>query len=200
MVPGIADERTRLPRPLAIGFVAVILVAVAIAFAWSTLPIGRAATVVGPTRIGVITGQIGTDSSAHVGEPAPDFEWVAPDGRTVRLSSLRGRPVVMNFWATWCEPCKAEMPLLDAAAASDPTTTFLAVDLDEDGVKIRSFFDQVGIHELEPLLDVGSTTSRRYGLAGVPSTYFIDATGTIRQQQIGQLDREKLTGALAALR
>jgi cytochrome c biogenesis protein CcmG, thiol:disulfide interchange protein DsbE len=199
MVPGIATQRTRLPRPLALGFAAVIVGATVVAFAWSTLPLGRAQGVTGPTRVGIIGRQV-EGGGTRVGDPAPDFEWVAPDGRTLRLSSLEGRPVVLNFWATWCDPCKAEMPLLDAAAASDGHVTFLAVDLDEDGAKIRSFFDAQGIRTLEPLLDVGGATSRHYGLGGVPSTYFIDATGTIRYVQLGQLDQQKLDGALATLR
>ncbi len=199
MVPGIADEPTRLPRPLALGFVALILGATVLAFAWPTLPLGQRSGVAGPTRVDVIARQIDGGGAGRVGEAAPDFEWVAPDGRSVRLSSLRGHPVVINFWATWCDPCRAEMPLLDAAAAADPKITFLAVDLDEDGPKIRAFFDQIGIRKLEPMLDVGGVTSRRYGLAGVPSTYFVDAGGTIRHVQVGQLDREKLDRAMGTI-
>ncbi len=199
MVPGIADEGTRLPRPLAASFVAVILGATAVALVWSTLPVGQASRIAGPTKVDVISRQIDSGGAGRSGETAPDFEWVAPDGRSVRLSSLRGHPVVINFWATWCDPCRAEMPLLDAAAASDPRITFLAVDLDEDGPKIRSFFDRIGIRKLEPMLDVGGATSRRYGLASVPSTYFVDAGGTIRHVQVGQLDREKLDRAVGTI-
>jgi thiol-disulfide isomerase/thioredoxin len=104
--------------------------------------------------------------------------------------------VVVNFWATWCEPCRKEMPLLDRAAADNPGVAFLAVDLDEDGERIRAFFDEIGLKRLDPLLDVGLATARRYGLASVPSTFFIDANGAIRHMQIGELDAEKLQRGL----
>ncbi len=139
----VADERARIPRPVALGIVGAILTATLVALFWPSLPANDARLLVaGPTKVNVITKQIESGGAGRINEMAPDFEWVAPDGRTVRLSALRGHPVVMNFWATWCIPCRAEMPLLDAAAAADPSTSFLAVDLDEDGDKIRAFFDE----------------------------------------------------------
>ncbi len=200
MAVQVAETRPRIARSVALGIVAAILAATGAALLWPSLPFARpAAAVVGPTRVDVITRQLG-GAGAAVGDRAPDFEWVGPDGRTVRLSSLRGRAVVLNFWATWCVPCKTEMPLLDAAAAADPSTRFLAVDLDEDGATIRGFFDRSGLKKLEPMLDVGLQTSRSYGLASVPSTFFIGADGTIRRVQIGQMDAAKLQAGLASLR
>jgi cytochrome c biogenesis protein CcmG, thiol:disulfide interchange protein DsbE len=201
MAAEVADARPRIPRPLAVGIVGAILAATLIALFWPSLPFNEARRlVVGPTKVDVISRQIESGGAARINEMAPDFEWVAPDGRTVRLSALRGRPVVINFWATWCIPCRTEMPLLDAAAAADPSTTFLAIDLDEDGEKIRGFFDQIGVKKVEPMLDVGNATSRRYDLASVPSTFFIDAGGTIRHMQIGEMDQEKLQRGLDRIR
>ncbi len=195
-----AEARPRIPRPLALGIVGALFAATLVALFWSSLPLAPAPrTVVGPTRVGVITRQIETGAPA-VGEQAPEFEWVAPDGRTVRLSSLRGHPVVMNFWATWCVPCKTEMPLLDRAAAADPATPFLAVDLDEDGGTVRGYFDDRGIAKMEPLIDVGLATARHYAVLSVPTTFFIDAGGTIRYVRIGELDAAKLQSGLDALR
>ncbi|HZC31506.1 MAG TPA: TlpA disulfide reductase family protein [Gaiellaceae bacterium] len=195
----VASDRTRLPRPLAIGIVAAILAATAVAFVWPSLPFNASApTLSGPTRVNVITQQLG-GTAAGIGDAAPDFSWVTSDGRAVRLSSLRGHPVVINFWATWCDPCRAEMPLLDRAAAADPRTRFLAVDLGEDGPTIRAFFTKLGIQKLEPLLDADLATARRYGLANVPSTFFIGADGAIRQVHVGQMDQDTLKRELSAI-
>lgn len=192
----------RLPRPIALLVVGAIAAATALALAWPALPwSGSERAFVGQSRVGVITRQITVDGTAgREGAPAPDFEWVAPDGSRRSLGSLRPAAVVVNFWATWCVPCKEEMPLLDRAAAAHPDVAFLAVDLDEDGGKIRAFFDELGLTRLEPLLDVGLETARRYGLASVPSTYFVDGGGTIRQVHIGQLDEPTLEDALDRIR
>ena len=196
------EEPTRLPRPITLVIVGAILAATLLALFWPSLPFTEARRVVlGPTKVGVITKQIESEGAAgRINAPAPDFEWVAPDGKRVSLSSLRPKPVVVNFWATWCEPCRKEMPLLDQAAAAHPEMAFLAVDLDEDGDKIRSFFDEMGLKKLEPLLDVGLATSKRYGLASVPSTFFVDGGGTIRHMRIGEMDGEKLQRGLERIR
>jgi thiol-disulfide isomerase/thioredoxin len=196
------DERATFPRPIAAIIVGAILAATLLALFWPSLPFGDARRIViGPTKVGVITRQIDNERAAgRTDAPAPDFEWVAPDGKRVSLGSLRPKGVVVNFWATWCEPCKKEMPLLDRTAAREPATVFLAVDLDEDGDKIRAFFDEMGLNKLEPLLDVGLATSHRYGLASVPSTFFIDRSGTIRHVQIGEMDEAKLERGLERIR
>lgn len=195
-----AEARPRIARPVALGIVGVILAATLAAFVWPWLPFNRtSAAVVGPTKVDVITRQL-EGGAPEVGAAAPDFEFVAPDGRTLRLSSLRGRPVVLNFWATWCVPCKTEMPLLDAAAAADPSTRFLAVDLAEDGATVRAFLNELGVTKLEPMLDVGLQTAHHYDVVSVPSTFFIGADGTIRHVQVGQMDEAKLQAGLDALR
>lgn len=202
MTVSVLDEGARLPRPIATLIVGAILAATLLALFWPSLPFndGRR-IVIGPTKVGVITRQIeGEGAAGRINAPAPDFEWVAPDGKRVSLGSLRPKAVVLNFWATWCEPCRKEMPLLDKAAAENAGVAFLAVDLDEDGDKIRAFFDEIGLKNLEPLLDVGLATARRYGLASVPSTFFIDGSGTIRHMHIGELDQEKLQRGLDRIR
>jgi thiol-disulfide isomerase/thioredoxin len=198
----VVRDPVSLPRPIAAIIVGAILAATLLALFWPSLPFNEGRRiVVGPTKVGVISRQIENDRAAgRTDAPAPDFEWVAPDGKRVSLGSLRPKAVVVNFWATWCEPCRKEMPLLDRTAAEEAGIVFLAVDLDEDGDKIRAFFDEVGVKRLEPLLDVGLATSRRYGLASVPSTFFIDGSGTIRHVQIGEMDEAKLRRGLDKVR
>lgn len=196
-----AESRPRLPRRAAQGVVAFIVLLTAAAFAWPSLPFNRsAASVVGPTRVGVITGQIEAPGAPAVGYAAPEFQWVGADGRTVRLSSLRGGPVVLNFWATWCVPCKTEMPLLDSTAKAEPGTRFLAIDMGEDGATVRGFLDQAGITTLEPLLDIGLQTAQHYSVMSLPTTFFVDASGIVRFVRIGPLDQELLRKGLDEIR
>jgi len=191
----------RLPRSIALLIVAAIALATLAAFAWPSLQPREVPVSSGPSRVGVIVRQIEADGmAARIGERAPDFEWVRADGTRASLGSLAGRPIVLNFWATWCVPCRQEMPLLERAAGENPGMTFLAVDLDEGGDEVRAFFDELGLVRMEPVIDVGLATSRRYGLASVPSTFFIDAGGTIRHIQIGEMDEEKLERGLGKVR
>lgn len=199
--PGSVRETLRFPKPIAALIVGAIALATVAAFFWPSIPREEGLLVPGPSKVGVIVKQVeGGPTAARIGERPPDFEWVRPDGSRASLASLRGQPIVINFWATWCLPCKAEMPILEEAAAANADWAFLAVDLDEDGDKIRAFFDELGLVEIEPVLDVGLDTARRYGLASVPSTFFIDAGGTIRHIQIGEMDQEKLDRGLGKVR
>ncbi len=194
-------EALRFPRPIAALIVGAIALATVAAFLWPSLPRDAGPLVPGPSKVGVIVKQVeGGATAARIGERPPDFEWVRPDGSRASLAALSGNPIVINFWATWCLPCREEMPILEAAAASNTDWAFLAIDLDEDGDKIRAFFDELALVELEPVLDVGLDTARRYGLASVPSTFFIDAGGTIRHIQIGEMDAAKLERGLGKVR
>jgi cytochrome c biogenesis protein CcmG/thiol:disulfide interchange protein DsbE len=155
------------------------------ALLWPSLPMNQLAT--GPTQVGIIRRQIdGPNMAGRVGALAPDFEWNAPDGSTRTLATLRGKVVVMNFWATWCKPCRTEMPMLNSVARGSDAV-FLAIDLQEDGAKARSFFDQLALDRLEPILDLDGQTTRRYGVVGLPVTFFIDGQGVIRYVERGEL-------------
>ena len=185
--------RPRLPRAIAGLLIAIIAAASLAALVAPQLAQRR----VGSTRVDVITRVTGDPAAVRPGVAAPDFEWVRPDGSTTHLTALRGRPVVLNFWATWCVPCRAELPKLEAAAATRADLTFLEIDLDEDGDKVRGFMDSLGITHLEPLLDVGSALARVYGLsAGVPQTFFVDRDGVVRQVIIGEMDDARLASGL----
>jgi peroxiredoxin len=139
----------------------------------------------GPTQVGVIRRLVDDPSAApRIGSPAPDFEWNAPDGTTTKLSDQRGRIVVITFWATWCQPCRQEMPAMQRVARSGDAT-FLAVDLLEDGAKVRSFMDSLALDRLAPLLDTDGVVTRRYSVLELPQTFFIDKQGVIRHVEHG---------------
>ncbi|MEP6693726.1 MAG: TlpA disulfide reductase family protein, partial [Chloroflexota bacterium] len=136
--------------------------------------------------VGAIYQQIEREgASARRGALAPAFAWVTPKGELTDLESLRGRPVVINFWATWCVPCREEMPALDRVAAARDDVAFLAVNLQEDADSVLAFFERVGLRTLQPILDPEGRTARRYLVLSLPTTFFIDAQGTIRHIEIG---------------
>ncbi len=191
-------------RPAAPKLVAnVVLVAIAVAsltaLAWPALPWSVGSREV-PTRAGVVLRAIeAAGDSPRVGGQAPDFEWATPAGTTRRLSELRGRTVVVNFWATWCEPCREEMPALDRAAA-DPTVAVLALDLDESATKIDGFLESYSIRRLEPILDAGKKVATRYGVVGLPSTFFIGPDGTVRHLEIRGMSDALIRDGIAKAR
>jgi thiol-disulfide isomerase/thioredoxin len=180
-----ADYRPRMPRIVTSIVVGAIALASLAALVWPSLPMNQLGG--GPTQVGVIRRQIdGPDMAGRVGAVAPDFEWNAPDGSTRTLATLRGKVIVMNFWATWCKPCRTEMPMLNSVARGSDAV-FLAVDLQEDGAKARSFFDQLALDRLEPILDLDGQTTRRYGVVGLPVTFYIDGQGVIRYVERGEV-------------
>lgn len=185
--PRALESRYQLPRWIAALFVAIIAIASAVALIAPQL---QQRAFVGQTNVGVITSVVDApDTAGRVGAKAPDFVWVTPSGDTTRLTALKGRPIVLNFWATWCKPCLAEMPRLEQAARGSPGIAFYEIDLDEDGAKVRGFFDSLELTHLIPLIDVGSVVARAYGLGqGVPTTFFIDAGGIVRSATLGEMD------------
>ena len=145
------------------------------------------------TDAGVIRAQIEADGAAgRIGAPAPDFEWTSLDGQTLRLSTYRGKVVVVNFWATWCPPCREEMPALQRVAASEPDVIVLEVDLMEPGDKARSFLDSLGLDRLQPVLDGDGATTRRFGVLSLPSTFFVDKTGVIRHLELTAMSEAQI--------
>jgi len=181
--PETEREPTALPRWIAAIIIGAIALASLAALLWPLLNKPAMAT-----DAGVIRAQIQADGAAgRIGAVAPDFEWTGPDGQILRLSSYRGKVVVVNFWATWCPSCRSEMPALQRVAASEPDVVVLEVDLMEPGDKARSFLDSLGLDRLQPVLDSDGATTLRYGVLSLPSTFFIDKDGVIRQ--LAQRDR-----------
>jgi thiol-disulfide isomerase/thioredoxin len=175
---------TALPRWLAAIIVGAIALASGAALVWPMLPFNKA-TVADP-NVGIISAQLDAEGmGGRISATAPDFAYIAPGGKTIRLSDYRGKIVVVNFWATWCQPCRQEMPALQRVAAAEPDVVVLEVDLQESGEKIRSFLDQLGLDRLVPILDSDGQTTRRFGVLSLPSTFFVDRTGVIRHLELG---------------
>jgi thiol-disulfide isomerase/thioredoxin len=135
-----------------------------------------------------------------VGAPAPDFSLVDLNGDTVQLSDLRGSPVILNFWATWCEPCKAELPLLDeAATGASGGLRVLAVESEEAQEDVLAFLREAPLRSVTILMDPDGDIRSLYLVLGYPTTYFLDADGIIRNRKVGTYDSSELHSILKDL-
>jgi len=117
---------------------------------------------------------------------APDFTIQTLDGRAITLSDLRGHVVVLNFWATWCSPCKAEMPALQHVYLDthDQGVEILAITVETDKAALQRFVDAYRL--TFPIgVDASTEVSRRYRVQGTPTTFFIDRKGIIRWVVVG---------------
>jgi thiol-disulfide isomerase/thioredoxin len=107
-----------------------------------------------------------------------DFAFKAEGDRSIRLSDFRGRPVLLNLWATWCAPCVEEMPSLDRLQRDFPGVAVVAISLDREGeAKVREFFTEHGLDHLKIYTDTRMSTMARLGAPGLPFTMLIDANG-----------------------
>lgn len=136
-----------------------------------------------------ITAQ--SSASAWVGRPAPALTLPRlGDGALLSIESLRGRPVIVNFWASWCEPCVRELPALQTFAArhdgpADPLV--LAVNVGEEEATIRSFLDENDVSNLTVLLDRDMVAGDAWGARGLPMTFLLDPEGQVLAAQAGEI-------------
>jgi peroxiredoxin len=135
----------------------------------------------------VITGcTAGPEPIAAVGNVAPDFQLQNLNGQSITLSSLKGNPVLINFWATWCQPCASEMPYLQKINNewSDKGLVVLAINWGESASEVGQFL-QANNLSLPVLLDTKKAAAEKYGVRAFPTTFFIDKDGIIREKIIG---------------
>jgi len=113
--------------------------------------------------------------------PAPDFTLPARDGGNVRLSDLRGQVVMINFWATWCGPCRQEMPLLQQIQTKyEPLGfTLVGINVEPDSAAAMTWLKQVSV-SFPILFDQNNVVAERFGVQGMPSSVFVDRAGNVR--------------------
>jgi thiol-disulfide isomerase/thioredoxin len=138
----------------------------------------------------------GSLRSPAVDAPAPDFELERLSGGSLRLSSLQGKPVLVNFWATWCGPCITEMPAIEETYRKYAGQfAVLAVDAGEPAETVAAFVEEQDL-TFDVLLDPGSKVQSLYRLRGYPTTFVIDAEGIVRVHHIGPLSENQLADYL----
>ncbi len=134
---------------------------------------------------------------------APDFSAIDRDGNTVRLSDFRGKPVVLNFWASWCPPCKSEMPDFEEAYLQQGEEIhFLMVNMTDgrqETVEIAAAYVDGQGYTFPVYFDTQSEAAYAYGVQSIPATYFIDAEGHLVTYAVGALDAATLARGIDML-
>lgn len=143
---------------------------------------------------------VATTPAPRENHPAPDFTLVDLAGSQVRLGDLRGQVVLVNVWATWCPPCRAEMPMIQAAYEQyrERGFTVLAVNLREDPRTVAAYMQEMGL-TFPALLDSDGAVSTTYQALVLPSSFFIDKAGVVRAVYRGPMARSVVAGTVEQL-
>jgi peroxiredoxin len=145
----------------------------------------------------------GESASSDVGRVAPDFLLETPEGGELRLSDLRGQPVLVNFWASWCAPCRQEMPeIVRAYDGAGGDLVVVGVNLQENAGAVTSFADDYGMTfpiAIDRTGQVGESWRIGGPIEGIPSSYFIDADGVVRARHYGPMSEEDLASGLSEI-
>lgn len=131
-------------------------------------------------------------ADAKVGQMAPNFTLKSISGKNLRLSEYRGQVVMLNFWATWCGPCRQEMPVLNRLYARYKKIGFviLGINLDNDPAKAKAMVRKIGV-DFPILFDARKHVSKSYEVDAMPSTVLVDRDGKVRYLHRGYLPRFK---------
>ena len=138
------------------------------------------------------------------GNLAPDFELRSVDGKAIKLSSLRGKKVIVNFWATWCPPCRLEMPEMEKfyTKTKNEGIEILAVNLtkaEKSRADVPSFMETYGI-TFPVLLDENGEAARLYDVSSIPASFIIDTQGVIREKIVGPMTYDSMQEMLGTLK
>jgi cytochrome c biogenesis protein CcmG, thiol:disulfide interchange protein DsbE len=191
--------RAARPRQSRIATLAIMGVTAAIIAAVAFIVNQPTATADGVTSVtlsGAATGDAPT-----VGKQAPDFAATTVDGKPVRLSDFKGKPVWLTFGASWCQPCRAENPDIKATYEKYKASglVVLAIFISEDSAAVTDYADRIGLTYLK-VADPDTKIASEYRILGIPSHYFIDSSGVLRQMKIGSLDTAAMEAALQGIR
>jgi cytochrome c biogenesis protein CcmG/thiol:disulfide interchange protein DsbE len=149
----------------------------------------------GQTGIGIISVGRALDLEPR---PAPDFVLTTYDGQQLQLSDFRGQVVVLNFWASWCPPCRAEAPILEQAsrALRDAGVVIIGIDVWDDDAQAQAFLNEFGITYLNAE-DTTRLIPVEYGVTGLPETFVVDRRGVLVRRWVGPLRADDLSDLIA---
>ncbi|AOJ88527.1 redoxin [Burkholderia sp. MSMB0856] len=157
-----------------------------------------------PVAAGIVAGLaawgIAQGTLATLQRTAPPFaamQLEALDSTPVLLQRFAGKPVVVNLWATWCAPCRREMPILEQAQREHPGITVLMLNQGENAQAVRAFLEQQGLRFDNVLLDPPLRAMHAYGSRGLPTTLFFDAKGELVESHMGEITAARLKDAVA---
>jgi thiol-disulfide isomerase/thioredoxin len=145
-----------------------------------------------------VLGTVALDAMTRVEGRLPAASLRGLDGGTVALAGFAGKPTVVNLWATWCPPCRREMPVLQEAQAARPDVNFVFLNQGEPPEKVRAFLDAQQWALGNVLLDARGEVAKELGVHGLPTTLFYDASGRLVDARVGELSRATLTERLAS--
>ncbi|TCN25957.1 redoxin domain-containing protein [Mesobacillus foraminis] len=130
-------------------------------------------------------------SAKAAGIQAPEFSLKNLQNETIQLSQYKGKKVLINFWATWCPPCKAEMPVMqDLYERNMDKIEFLAINIDPEN-NVKSYVKKMEL-TFPILLDKSGTINEQYGIISIPTTFLVDENGNIIKKQIGAMNAEQM--------
>ena len=141
-----------------------------------------------------------SDEKPKVGSKAPDFKLMSLDGQTRQLADSKGKVVVVNFWGTFCEPCRNEMPALERQKAkwAGKNVEILGLNLDEPRVAVENYIKQVNT-TFPILFDKNEEVRKRYGVSQYPTTFFVKPDGKIGVIRIGEMNEQYIDQTIASL-
>lgn len=155
------------------------------------------------TPVNIADTEMSSSDGGLVGQPAPDFTLPTLNGDEISLSNFRGQPVLINFWASWCEPCRIEMPMLINAYQdySDEGLVILGLNVTEEDTleAVNSFVDEFGVPYPILLDQVDHISHDDYRLIGLPMSIFIDRAGVVKRVVIGALREDEIDPYIAEI-
>ncbi|WP_019414441.1 redoxin domain-containing protein [Paenisporosarcina sp. TG20] len=155
-------------------------------------------------QLGVDLAEVASVEGLNKGDMSPDFELKTLDGEKVQLSELKGKKVIINFWATWCAPCKAEMPHMQnyyENYAEEENVEILAVNLTnlDNGITgVKSFVQDYGLTFPIPM-DVDGSVGQMYQTITIPTSYMVDTEGRIQNKILGPMDEKMMKNFISNL-
>jgi len=182
-------ESARLPRGIQHVVLTLVIGVVIAAVAWYFVQPGGEE----PASQAVSLTAEASGPPPKVGEPAPDFRLTDMSGNLVQLSDFRGQPVWITFWASWCPPCRAENPDIEATYQKyrEAGLVVIAVDIGEETSAARGYLERTGLSFLVGL-DQTTEVSATYRIVGIPTHYFVDGDGVLQEFRIGALSRKAM--------